>query len=188
MATRGRKPVVKPKVEPTVEVVEEIVEEKVEKPQKPILRKKQIDLNQLVPCRNVTVGNLIYVSKKTGLQTLWMSYDDVEFIDVGELLTMKASQPKFLTEPWLVIDDEDVVEYLGLKHLYAKLADVEDLDSFFDKSHGEMEAILEKLPNGTKNSIISRSRQLVEDGTLFDNRKIKVLEKALKIDLSIFEK
>lgn len=187
MATRGRKPATpKTKIETTVEVVQEKVE--VEEVKKPVLKKKQIDINQLVPCRNVTVGNLIYVSRKTGLSTLWMNYDDVEFIDVGELLTMKASQPKFLTEPWLIIDDEDVVEYLGLKHLYAKLTDVEDLDAFFEKSHTEISAILEKLPNGTKNSIISRARQLVEEGTLYDNRKIKVLEKSLKIDLSMFEK
>lgn len=187
MATRGRKPV-DPKTKAQTVEIEDVVEEVVKPEPKLIMKKKQIDRDQLVPCRNVTVGKLIYVSKKTGLNTLWMNYDDVEFIDVGELLTMKASQPKFLTEPWLVIDDEDVVEYLGLKHLYAKLADVEDLDNFFSKSHTEMESILEKLPNGTKNSIISRARQLVEDGTLFDNRKIKVLEKSLKVDLSIFEK
>ena len=194
--TRGRKPSTsktkakpvenKEVVEAKAEVVEEVKE--VVKEEKSVLKKKKIDLDQLVSCRNVTMGNLIYVSRKTGLQTLWMNYGDEEYLDVGELLTMKASQPKFLSEPWLIIDDEDVVEYLGLKHLYAKLTEVENIDKFFEKSHEEIKSIIGKLPNGTKGSIITRARQLVEEGSLYDNRKIKVLEDSLKIDLSLFEK
>ena len=156
--------------------------------EKPIMRKKQIDLDMLVPCRNVTDGRLVYKSRKTGLQTIWMSHGDIEYIDVGELLTMKASQPKFLNEPWLVIENDDVVEYLGLKHLYQRLVGTEDLDLFFNKTHTEMAEILDRIPNGTKDAIATRARKLVEEGTLYDNRKIRALEEKLKIDLSLFEK
>ena len=153
-----------------------------------VMRKKQIDLDMLVPCRNVTDGRLIYKSRKTGLQTVWTNHGDIEYMDVGELLTMKASQPKFLNEPWLVIEDEDIVEYLGLKHLYKRLVDTEDLASFFAKSHEEMAQILDRIPNGTKDTIATRARKMIEEGTLYDNRKIRVLEEKLKIDLSLFEK
>lgn len=152
------------------------------------IRKKQVDRDLMVACRNVTEGRLTYISKKTGLQTRWSNYGDIEYLDVAELMTMKASQPKFLTEPWLVIEDDDVVEFLGLKHLYQKLVDVDDLNSFFNKSHTEMEKILDRIPNGVKESIATRARKMVEDGTLYDNRKIRVIEEKLQIDLSSFEK
>jgi hypothetical protein len=184
MATRKRTTSQKNEIEITQENTNTVEEQQ----EKPIMRKKQIDLDMLVPCRNVTDGRLVYKSRKTGLQTIWMSHGDMEYIDVGELLTMKASQPKFLNEPWLVIEDDDVVEYLGLKHLYQRLVDTEDLDSFFNKTHTEMAGILDRIPNGTKDAIAIRARKLVEEGTLYDNRKIRVLEEKLKIDLSLFEK
>lgn len=163
--------------------VEEVIIEKTES--KPVKKKQQIDRDLMVACRNVTDGLLVYISKKSGLETVWMNHGDEEFIDVGELLTMKASQPSFLSEPWLVVDDEDVAEYLGLKHLYAKLVDIEDLDGFFEKDIYEMEDTLEKIPKGIKESIAIRARKKIEDNTLYDTRKIRLLEDKLKIDLSI---
>lgn len=177
--TRKRTTTTKP-VEEKVEVAQEEV---VEEP-KVIKRKKQIDLDMLVSCKNIVDGRLIYKSRKTGLETIWMEYGDVEFIDVGELLTMKASQPKFLTNPALIIEDDDVVEYLGLKHIYQKIVDVEDLDTFFENSPEEISQILDKIPNGVKGTIGTVAKKRVLDGTLFDRRKIKTLEQKLNIDLS----
>lgn len=171
-----------------VEVTQENTVVPEEKQEKQVMRKKQIDLDMLVPCRNATDGRLIYKSRKTGLQTVWANHGDIEYMDVGELLTMKASQPKFLNEPWLIVEDENVVEYLGLKHLYQRLVDTDDLDSFFNKTHTEIAEILDRIPNGTKDAIATRARKLVEEGTLYDNRKIRILEEKLKIDLSLFEK
>lgn len=167
-------------VEPTVEeTIEEVKHVKEKAPEK--AKKKKVDLDTLVSCRNITDGQLIYISRKTGLQTLWANYGDEEFIDVAELLTMKASQPKFLTEPWLIIDDDDVIEYLGLKHLYSKIFDLDDIDTFFDVSVDEMKTILDKIPNGIKESIITRARKKIEDETLYDTRKIRLLEEKLKV-------
>lgn len=162
---------------------EEVVVEKA----KPSRKKKiDIDRDELVACQNVTDGELIYKSRKTGLQTNWMSYGDIEYLDVGELLTMKASQPKFLNDVWLLIEDEDVVEYLGLKNLYKHLIDTDDIDSFFDKTPAEIEEALLKLPTGLKETVGTRARKLIKSGDLYDNRKISVLEAGLKIELKIF--
>ncbi len=170
------------KVEDTP-VVEKM--EVVEQAQTVRQKKVQIDRDELVRCRNITGGRLTYISKKTGLQVIWTEHDDYEEIDVGELLTMKSSQPKFLNKPWIVVEDEEVAEYLGLKQLYKDMADTEDLDAFFDKPTQEMSVILDKIPQGTKDAIAVTARKKIEDETLYDNRKIKLLEDKLKIDLSI---
>lgn len=177
--TRTTKPVEK------VEAVEEKVVETVEEVKPTRQKKAQIDRDELVACRNVTGGRLTYISKKTGLETVWTEHDDVEFIDVGELLTMKSSQPKFLKHPWIVVDDEEVAEYLGLKQLYKDMADTEDLDAFFEMSTQKMSEVLDKVPQGTKDAIGVLARQKIEEETLYDNRKIRLLEDKLKIDLSI---
>ncbi|MBL4950991.1 hypothetical protein JK635_01895 [Neobacillus sp. YIM B02564] len=174
--TNKKKEVNKNIDKPTSEIVKEV---------KQVKRKKQLDQDILIPCRNVTDGMLVYISKKTGLETTWVEHDAEEYLTVGELLTMRASQPKFLTEPWLVIDDEDASEYLDLKKLYDKLVGIEDLDEFFEKPVSEMEEILNKIPRGLKETIGIRARKKIEDESLYDTRKIKLIEEKLKIDLSI---
>lgn len=182
--TTTKKQTTKKAVESTEEVVEAQEEKVAETPKRK--QKVEIDRNELVLCRNVTDGQLIYKSRKTGLTTIWMNYGDVEYLDVGELLTMKASQPKFLTDVWLAIDDEEIVEFLGLKHIYKNLADIEDIDTFFSKSPTEIREIAIKLPKGLKETVGTRARKLIESGELYDNRKISILEETLKIDLKLF--
>ncbi|PLR72311.1 hypothetical protein [Bacillus sp. UMB0728] len=181
-----RKAPAKKAVEETqiVEKAEEVTETPAPTPKRK--QKVEIDRNELVSCRNVTDGQLIYKSRKNGLTTVWMNHGDTEYLEVAELLTMKASQPKFLNDVWLVIDDEDVVEFLGLKHIYKNIVDIDDVDSFFDKSPSDMAEALTKLPKGLQDTIGTRARKLIESGELYDTRKISALEEALKIELKMF--
>jgi hypothetical protein len=164
----------------TKEVVQEVV--------KPVpTKRKELDRNMMVSCRSVVQGELTYVSKKTGLETTWSKFGDEEYIDLGELMTMKASQPKFLNNPWIMIDDTDVVEHLGLKAVYDKIIAVEELDSFFYKQVDEMVEVLKKAPKGTRQLVADTARAKVQDGSLDSMRIIKALEKELIIDLSMVQ-
>lgn len=166
------------------------VEEVVTQPvvvEKQVKRKKQIELDILVSCRNVSGGLLVYISKKTGLETIWAEHEAEETLTVGELLTMKASQPKFLKEPWIIIDDDEVAEHLGLNKMYENLVGIENLDDFFTLSIDEMEKVLTKLPRGLKEAVGVQARKKIEDQSLYDTRKIRLIEDKLKIDLIILQ-
>jgi hypothetical protein len=165
---------------PTKEVIQEEVVEVVEKPVK---KKRIIERDEVVACRNLTSGKLIYISKKTGLETVWSVYGDEEYLEVGELLTMRSSQPKFLKNPWLLIDDEEVVEYLGLKSIYDTILPVDELDSLFDLTVNEVRNILPKLPKGLRDLLAEKARQGIQDGTLNNLQVIRLLEQELKLDL-----
>jgi hypothetical protein len=148
---------------------------------------KQLDRNRRVPVRSVTEGGLTYVSSATGLSTTWASFGSEHYMEVEELIRMKSSQPAFLTLPYLVVDDEDVIEYLSLKDTYDKIIPVDELDAFFNKNVEEIEAILRKAPKGTKRLVATRARKLVESGEL-DSIKVKnKLQEVLEIDLSMVE-
>ena len=139
----------------------------------------------MVLVRSVTKGGLTYISPKTGFEVLWHDLGAEQYMEFGELLTMKASKPRFLNEPFVVVDDEDVAEKLGLLSVYKDMIDVEDLEDFFTMSPSKMEAKLEKAPKGTKKLVADKSRELVQNGQLFDIRKIKIIEKNLMIDLQM---
>lgn len=167
----------------TKKVEENIVEKEIVKEEKTQVKKKEISRDMLVPCRNITSGRLIYVSKKTGIETIWSEYGDVEYLDVAELLTMRASQPKFLKEPWLFIEDEDVVEYLKLQDVYKNIIPVDEVDEFFKLSAKEAKKVLVKLPKGMKELLIEKARKGLQEGTINNLQLIRVLEKELDINL-----
>lgn len=146
----------------------------------------EIDRNEMILCRSMTNGVLIYVSDRTRNRYVWSDFGTVQYIDMGELLDMRASHPKFLNEVQLIVEDDDAVEYLGLTKVYETVADFGDLDEFFNKSTDELSEILEELPSGIKRTIANRARTLIEDGTLDQLNKIKLLEDKLKVDLKMF--
>ncbi|MBG9464217.1 MULTISPECIES: hypothetical protein [Bacillus] len=161
----------------------EVVTEKEAPKKKTVKKKKQINRNQLVSCFNVTSGSLKYISKKTGLETVWSAYGDEEYIEVSELLTMKSSQPKFLTEPWIFIDDEEVVQYLGLSKVYQHIIPIDEVEEFFNLSATDAKDILPKLPRGMKELIADKARKGVESGEFNNLQLLKLLEKELHLDI-----
>jgi hypothetical protein len=167
----------------TIKKEEVVIEGTVEKVEPKLQKKVQIDRDSLIACYNITSGNLIYISRKNGLQTVWSNYGDVEYIDFAELLTMKASQPKFLNEPWIFVEDEEVVNQLGLKEVYKNIIPVHEVDDFFNLNVNQAREILPKLPKGMKELISDKARKGIQNGELSNLQLIRLLEQELQLDL-----
>ncbi|HEY8888938.1 MAG TPA: hypothetical protein VIM70_01590 [Clostridium sp.] len=171
---------------PAIEKVELIPETQ------PVQRKPkiQIDRNELIPCRSATYGGLTYISTRTGTTIVWNDFGTTEDVEYGEILTMRASQPKFLTKPWIIIEDEEVVASIrGLAELYRTISEVgENLEDFFQKTPKKIEEILSKAPNGTRVLIADKAREMIDNGTLYDTRIISVIDKIMHTSLKDFIK
>ena len=186
---RTAKPVETKKVEEVKapELVEAVQPKEVEVKEAPKRQKrKEIDRNELIACRSTTNGRLIYRSPRTQEKFTWSDFGSVEYLEMGELLTMKSSHPKFLNDVQLVIDDEEAADYLGLNKIYDEMLQVDDLDSLFDKTNDELAVILPKLPNGLRKAVSTRARTLVEEDRLDSISKIKLIEQELGVDLQLF--
>lgn len=146
--------------------------------------KKKVTRDLEVECKNITNGTLVYVSKKTGAEYILEGYGATEIFDVGELITMKSSSPRILNEPWLLIEDDDVIDYLRLRDVYDRISvPLDNIDSFFDKPVSKMRDALDVAPNGIKFLIASRAKTLMNEGVLDSVKKIKLIEDVLQIEL-----
>lgn len=171
---------------PEVEVLVEEVTPKVAPKAAP--RKVEVDRDAMVACRSVVSGEMAYTSRKTHQTVEWADYGVTEYVDVGELITMKSSQPRFLTDPWIIIEDEDVVEYLGLKHVYDKIIPTEDIESFLLYTNlPDMEESLKAAPKGMKELVIDKAREMIAAETLYDVRVMRLLDRVLNIDLTMIQ-
>ena len=176
----------KEKVAPVLEEKQETVEVEAPKPVERAKKRLEINRDDLIECRSA-VSNLVYVSKRTSEKFEWKEYGDVQYITLGELITMKSTQPRMLKEGWLIVDDEEAIEQLGLAKMYGNLFEIDDIDEFFDLSEREIKRILTNMPRGFKKSLATFARERIQSGDLDSNRKIKLLEELLDVDLKIFE-
>ena len=171
------------------EVKKEVIVEEVEEIKVPKKKtRSQFDRNEMVTCKCMVKGGLIYKSKKNiGSDTTWDDYGSEEDLDIGEIMTIKASVPRFLTEPWFkIMNNDDLVEYLGLTKMYNAILAVEDIDIVFSKKPEAIQKLLQEVPKGMKELIVDRAKQLIVEKNLYDLRVINTLEKELKVDLKIF--
>lgn len=165
------------------EVVSELEEKKEQVSAKPVSGRNDIDRFALIPVMNVTNGQLIYVSRKTGAEYLFGEYGDIEYMEYQELLTMRSSQRRFFDDPFLLVMDDDAVEALGLTKMYDNIKLPAQIEEVFKLGQSDFEEVLEKSPKGIKHLIITKAKELYDRGEFDSVRKIKFINETFKTDI-----
>ena len=162
---------------------QEVVKESMQETVQP--KKRQLSRDDLITVMNNTAGTFIYQSRRTGREWLFTEYGQTDEIELGELITINNSHPRILKEPWLLVLDEDAIEYLGLKRLYENVLNPEELDRFFSMSVDKMEQLLDKMPRGMKELIVGIAREKIKTGEFDSMAKIRLIEDKLKVNLRL---
>ena len=134
------------------------------------------DRNRQVIVRSCVDGRVIYKSKRSGMTWKWLEKGAYEVLTVEELLNMESQSHKFLHSPWLMVDDEDIIEAFNLAELYDLVAKVEDIDSFINMSLDEQKQIYNKLPKASQNQVYNHICFKVDSGEIDSRAKIRELE------------
>lgn len=144
--------------------------------------KKDIPLNTMVACKNLTPGKLVYISRKQlGYQITWERPGDIDYIELGELVSMRNGQRGFFEHNWIGIDDPEIVEYLNIGQYYSNALDYEDINQFVALSIDEMREKLKYMPEGTKETIRIRVMQMLANKEIDSMKKIDFLKENLGI-------
>ena len=114
----------------------------------------EIDTNEYIPCRSVRFGELILIGPKTHTPYRWANEGDIADVEFQDLMSWKALRHKYLFEPMIIIEDEDIVEEwkADLGKLYADLQDI-DVKALFKLPQRQFVAQLKKLPVGMKTTV-----------------------------------
>ena len=134
------------------------------------------DRNRQVIVRSCVDGRVIYKSKRSGMTWKWLEKGAYEVLTVEELLNMESQSHKFLHSPWLMVDDEDIIEAFNLAELYDLVAKVEDIDSFINMTLDEQKQIYNKLPKASQNQVYNHICFKVDSGEIDSRAKIRELE------------
>ena len=169
--------------------VEDVIEEEVIKEVKPNQKKAnkpKHEAGELIPCRSVRFGELRLIGPKTRMPYSWANEGDVREVEYQDLLSWKALGSKYLYEPMIIIEDEDICEEwkADFGKLYDDLQQI-DLKALFKLPLGRFKAQLQKLPTGMKSTVQNMAYAMIQDGTLYDLRTIKTIDEVLGTELKM---
>lgn len=172
------------------EEVQEVVEEKVVPTEQP----REFQKDDLIEVKSVFAGSCTLVGRRSGNVYVWERLGEIQYVEYQDLLAEITNRySKYIYEPLLLIEDEDVInKNPKLKDLYDAMIDVEDIeDSLLNDSVEELRSILITLPSGLKETVKSVASTLMQDGALYDVRKIRLLDDlyhtALSEQLSLYQ-
>ena len=172
----------------TVETEEIIETEAVEevKPAPKKVNKPKHDPSELILCRSVRFGELRLIGPKTRMPYSWANEGDVREVEYQDLVSWRALHSRYLFEPMIIIEDEDIVEEwkADLGKLYADLQDI-DVKALFKLPHRQFITQLKKLPAGMKTTVQNMAYSMIQDRTLYDLRIIDAIDEILGTELKM---
>lgn len=189
----------KPNTEVKVKVVEaktepKIVEKKIEK------KRLKLDDTILISIKSNVFGGLIYVNHKTGDDTRWENFGEVQPLSVGDLRAMKAKQLSFFKENWITIDGiedsdseyedvsvEEIYDALQISQYYTSFLCPSDINQIFNWKTSDMKEKIPRMTRSVRESIAIRANELIKSGILDSISKVKALEEILGCELASSE-
>ena len=136
--------------------------------------------NEMVEVRNVLDGKVVYVSPKTKLKYKWLEKGDIEILSVEEILAMD-SKKIFLRTPVLVIDDERVIEGLGLGKIYRDIELIENTEKLEELDIDELKEFVEGLSDECKNNLRDEMNKKINNYEIRDYMVVDTLKGLLDL-------
>lgn len=122
-------------------------------------------------------GQLVYVSSVyNGRETVWTEFGTEQYLDIQDLSAMHSQFPKFFSENWILIDDQEALEALGVAKYYHGIYSVEDVYAIFDYTATQIREIVSQVGGGLKQTIAAIAREKYVSGELDSNAKVKAIE------------
>lgn len=168
--------------------VEAASEEKVEAVAAEPVKKRTFAKDDLIPCRSVTPGILLYNGAKSNIPYSWTSAGDLSYIEYQDLLAAMVSRSDYIYDPLFVIEDEDVLndsKWIEVKRLYETMEDVADVMEIINLPVNRFRKALNDSPKGVRNAIKAKVAGLIATGEFDSINKIKIIDEICGTDMKV---
>lgn len=122
-----------------------------------------------IACKSVRQNQLFFKSN-SGTEYVWNGFGDIREIPYGDVMSLKTSRSIYLYEPWLLIEDEDLLAKPEFQKEFGEMYEIykefDNPKSFFELPVVDIKKRLEYAPKGLKDLIIYNASKYIEDGTL----------------------
>ncbi len=165
------------KKEEKVETAQEVVN-KNEKWNKAKLMRIKDEIVEVRSCFDGVVG---YTSPKTNTNYKWIEKGDIEVLTIEEILAMNTKKIYFQT-PLLIVEDDRIVEALGLKNIYEAVEKIENIDELIEMDLEDIEDIIGRLSNNHKINLRDEVAKKIKNAEIRDYVVVQALKRILNIE------
>lgn len=151
---------------------------------KPPIKPKKLDLNMYVTVRNGFPGLLVYVSKRTGETFLFEGFGTEHEMELQELKSCKNNSKGFFENNWFLIDDPEVIEFLGVGEYYRNAFSYAEFEAMADMTADEIAEKMKHISPGQKLAVTRYAARLIREGRIDSLKVIKTLEDGLGVQLT----
>ena len=139
----------------------------------------------VINVRSITFGKLVYKSPTNNAMFIWNGIGEVRQMTIAELTEMNNQCPDFLTNPNVILLNEDAIRMFRLNSVYENVAQINNLKSLFKQSTNTIEKAVDRaLMANMRDVLISKIRAMYNNKSLTDINVIKLLEEKLQFDLT----
>lgn len=169
----------------TTEIQKEKKKASAVKKNKSYLRKERGDEDVLV--RSVA-GTVCFKSPKTGVTYNFMENGDEEWLTVDEILQMETASKKYLHEPWLIVEDDEINEILGITEVSENVRILNNIEEALEEmTIQEITKLLENATEDYKSTFAGIVLTKIRDGELRDTLLINELGRILEMDFDLYK-
>lgn len=165
------------KKEEKVEATQEVTN-KNEKWNKAKLMKIKDEIVEVRSCFDGVVG---YTSPKTRTAYKWIEKGDIEVLTIEEILAMNTKKIYFQT-PLLIVEDDRIIEALGLKNIYEAVEKIENIDELIEMDLEDIEDIIGRLSNDHRINLRDEIAKKIKNAEIRDYVVIQALKRILNIE------
>ena len=138
--------------------------------------------DEFVEVRSVYDGGVTYDSPKTKISYFWTNKGDIEVMTIEEVLTMNSTRPKCLSVPWLAVNDQRVIEGLGLGKVVDMIEKIENTDALIEMDLNELEELIKSLNPEQKNNLRDEITKKIEANEIDSYVVVVTLKRLLEIN------
>lgn len=149
-------------------------------------KKRVYAADDMIPCKSVTAGELLYSAKKSGIFYRWADYGSVEDVRYEDLVYLRDSKSMYLYSPLFIIEDDELVndkKWARVKEVYNSLMESVDIDEILSLPINDFKAVLKQMPKNIQNTIKIVITEKLENGTFDSIKKVKAVDEILNSDL-----
>lgn len=168
---------------------------------KPVVKKRlKLADDVLIAVKSNVFGRLTYINHKTGDETRWENFGEVQPLSVGDLRAMKAKQLSFFKENWITIDGieeadeefddvevDEIYDALQISKYYSNFLCPDNINEIFNWSVADIKNKIPRMTKSVQESIVVRANELIKEGILDSISKVKALEEVLGCELATYE-
>lgn len=144
--------------------------------------------NDIIQCHSVFPGRFLFSGPKTKAVYPFEASGDICYVEYQDLLSAMLAKKKSIMAPYIVVDDEDLLETIHwkqVKKIYDDMYAAKDIDKLLDMPFAAFKKNFEKLPIGAKRRVMMTISSRVRSGEFSEMNKIRLVDEACSSNIAV---